>query len=180
MNETDARTAGSSRRRETFDVEFARTLFPAFEAELPSKWTFLDNAGGTYPCGAVVERLHRFYRDYKVQPYGPNALAATAGEQMDAGRAAVAGLLGVPPDTLTLGPSTTQNLNTLASACEPLAGPGSEIVVSEQEHEANIGPWVRLARRTGAALRFWPVDPETGELSAADLEERMSSKTRLV
>jgi selenocysteine lyase/cysteine desulfurase len=180
MTGPDDRTGGRSRRREAFDVAFARTLFPAFAAELPPRWTFLDNAGGTFPCAGVVDRLHRFYRDNKVQPYGPNALASAAGEQMDAGRTAAAELLGVPSDTLTLGPSTTQNLNTLASACEPLVGSGTEILVSEQEHEANVGPWERLAGRTGATLRFWPVNPQTGELDVAGLEERLTSKTRLV
>jgi selenocysteine lyase/cysteine desulfurase len=168
------------RRLESFDAAFSRTLFPAFSAELPPRWIFLDNAGGTYPCGAVVERLLRFYGENKVQPYGANALAARAGEQMDEGRRVISELLDVPQETLTLGPSTTQNLNTLAQACRPLAGPGQEIIISEQEHEANAGCWERLARETGATVKFWPVNPESGELDPVHLKQELTGRTRLV
>jgi selenocysteine lyase/cysteine desulfurase len=169
-----------ARRLDRFDAAFARTLFPAFSAEMPPAWAFLDNAGGTYPCGPVLDRFFRFWRDNKVQPYGFNALAKAAGEQMDEGRGVLAELLNVDAATLTLGPSTTQNLNTLAHACEPLVGPGLEIVVSGQEHEANFGCWERLARRTGATFRVWPADPATGELEVAGLERILTEKTRLV
>lgn len=168
-----------AKKRGIFDADFARTLFPAFSAELPPAWAFLDNAGGTFPCGAVLDRFFRFYRDNKVQPYGFNALAAAAGEQMDEGRRTLAELLDVDAATLTLGPSTTQNLNTLAAACGPLVGPGLEILVSGQEHEADFGCWERIARRTGATLRVWPVNPETGELDIAGLERLLTGKTRL-
>jgi selenocysteine lyase/cysteine desulfurase len=163
-----------------FDVDFARAQFPAFASGLPAAWAHFDNAGGTYTCGAVLDRLTQFYRNNKVQPYGANALAAAAGEQMDEGRRTMAELLGVPMETLTLGPSTTQNINTLCIAAAAFVGRGDEIVVSEQDHEANIGGWERLARLTGATLRIWPADPESGELDLADLEKTLSRRTRVV
>ena len=152
------------------DLEFVRRQFPFFETELAKHWAFFDNAGGTFPCGAVVDRLTRFYRQNKVQPYTHNAVAAAASEQMGAGRSVIAALLGVPETTLTLGPSTTQNVNTLSTACGAFLEPGDEILVSGQDHEANIGGWERAAQRTGAVLRFWPTNPETGELELTVLE----------
>jgi selenocysteine lyase/cysteine desulfurase len=162
------------------DIDFLRSQFPFFETEMSKQWAFFDNAGGTFACGAVVDRLTRFYRENKVQPYTHNAVAAAASEQMAAGRSAIAALLGVPETTLTLGPSTTQNFNTLSIACAAFLEPGDEILVCEQDHEANIGGWERTARLTGAVLRVWPVDPETGELELATLEECLNAKTRIV
>jgi len=103
----------NKKNQNRFDVDFVRRQFPFFELEESKKWAFFDNAGGTFPCGPVVDKLNYFYRINKVQPYGYNALSAAAGEQMDNGRRVMAQLLGVPINTLTIGPSTTQNFNTL-------------------------------------------------------------------
>ena len=166
--------------RNVFDVDFARKQFPFFELDASKEWAFFDNAGGTFPCSSVVDRLTYFYRHNKVQPYGDNALATAAGEQMDEGRSVMAELLGIPTETLTIGPSTTQNLNTLSIACASFLAKGDEIIVSEQDHEANIGAWERIARQTGATLHIWPANAKDGELDLADLEELLSKRTRII
>ena len=153
----------------TFDVDFARKQFPFFESKTAEGWAFFDNAGGTFPCRPVVEKLDYFYRYNKVQPYGDNPIAAAAGEQMDQGRQVIKELLGVPLDTITIGPSSTQNLNTLSAACTGFLKSGDEIIVSEQDHEANIGGWERVATLTGASLKLWTVKKD-GDLDLQDLE----------
>jgi selenocysteine lyase/cysteine desulfurase len=167
-------------RREVFDVDFAREQFPFFGVDHGQEWVFLDNAGGTFPCRQVVDNLTRYYRENKVQPYGDNALAAAAGDQMDEGRRVLADLLGVDPETVTLGPSTTQNLNTLSIACSTFLGKGHEIIVSEQDHEANVGGWERVAQQTGATLRFWPIDTLTGELDIGNFKMMLNDRTKIV
>jgi len=163
-----------------FDVNFVRSLFPAFTDSPGSEWAFFENAGGSYVPASVIERLADFYRHSKVQPYGPAPMQVAAGQAMDAGRQALADLLGVAVDRLTIGPSTTQNLNTLAAACAPLLAVGDEIIVTEQDHEANIGCWERLCQQRHAVLRVWPVDPHSGELEIADLDGLLGERTRIV
>lgn len=163
-----------------FDINFARRQFPFFDLNQSSEWAFFDNAGGTFPCRPVVEKLEYFYRFNKVQPYGDNALAQAAGEQMDKGKKVIADLLGVALDTLTFGPSTTQNLNTLSQACAGFLTKEDEIIVSEQDHEANIGGWERVARQTNATLRVWQVNPETGELDLEELEKLLHENTKII
>ncbi len=60
------------------DLDFVRRQFPFFETKLAKDWAFFDNAGGSFPCAAVVDRLTRFYRENKVQPSTHNALARAA------------------------------------------------------------------------------------------------------
>ncbi len=162
------------------DPEFVRSCFPAFAQPLPAKTAFFENAGGSYVAGAVLDRLTHFYRANKVQPYGASEICRAAGEQMDRGRQTMADLLGVPADTLTLGPSTTQNINTLAMACAALVGAGGKVIVSNQDHEANIGAWRRLCQRTGAELAVWEVDPRTGELSLRALQRLLDSRVKVL
>jgi hypothetical protein len=51
------------------DLGFVRRQFPAFVEPSLSGQAFFENAGGSYPCGAVVSRLGEYYRRLKVQPY---------------------------------------------------------------------------------------------------------------
>ena len=167
------------------DLDFVRRQFPMFQTELGQKIGFLDNAGGSYVAGAVIDRLTDFYTNYKVQPYGANPISNQAGEAMDLGRRTMAELLNVSADRVTLGASSTQCFNTLSIACAPLVGEGrsaaaGEVVVSEQDHESNIGGWERLCQQQGATLKIWPVDPESGELALGDLEKILSEKTAIV
>ncbi len=162
------------------DIEFLRGLFPALDGPPGSDWGFFDNAGGTHMARPVLRRITHYLSSHRVQPYGPNLLAGPAGLEMDRGRETLAGLLGVDSSAVTIGPSTTQNLNTLAHAMSSIVGPGDEIIVSRQDHEANIGCWERLCRSRGATLRFWEVESESGELEAGGLDDLLNSRTRLV
>jgi selenocysteine lyase/cysteine desulfurase len=162
------------------DLDFVRKQFPAFSTELGQKIGFLDNAGGSYVAGAVIDRLTDFYTNYKVQPYGANPISNRAGEAMDLGRQTMADLLNVPSERMTLGASSTQCFNTLAQACTPLVQRGSEVIVSEQDHESNMGGWERLCQQQGATLKLWKVEPESGELEIAVLEKLLGPKTVLV
>jgi cysteine desulfurase family protein (TIGR01976 family) len=161
------------------DLDFIRRQFPAFEAPGTAEWAMFENAGGAYAPHQVIDRLDHFFRFTKVQPYGPFETSKAAGDAMDAGYKAIAGLLNAHVDELTLGPSTTMNLYVLAQAVRPGLAPGDEIIVTNQDHEANIGCWRRL-EESGAVIREWQIDPKTGELAIDDLRALITGRTRLV
>ena len=127
------------------DVNFARAQFPAFDEPSLSGFAHFENAGGSYPCTPVVRRLNEYYRRLKVQPYYGYPASTEAGEWMDAGYARMAEYLGVTPTEVQLGPSTSQNTYVVAQAIRPLLKQGDEIIVTNQDHEANSGAWRRLA-----------------------------------
>ena len=150
------------------DTDFVRAQFPAFSEPSLAHRAFFENAGSSYMCAPVIERLERWVRERKVQPYGPYAAARLGGEEMDEARARMAAMLGVATDELSFGPSTTANTYVLAQAFRKWLGPGDAIVVTDQDHEANSGPWRRLAE-DGIEVREWRIDPETGHLDPEDL-----------
>lgn len=161
------------------DVDFIRDQYPVFQNPDTARWAMFENAGGSYVPRQVTARLHDFFQYTKVQPYGLFESSVKAGEAMDAGYNAMAGLLNCDPDELTLGPSTTMNFYVLAQAIRPLLEPGDEIVVTNQDHEANIGCWRRL-EEFGAVIKEWQIDPESGELDIEDLKKLVTEKTALV
>ncbi|MDK3074199.1 aminotransferase class V-fold PLP-dependent enzyme [Sedimentitalea sp. JM2-8] len=161
------------------DVDFVRAQFPAFAEPSLQGQAFFENAGGSYTCRPVIDRLTRYYTQRKVQPYGPYAASRLAGEEMDEARTRIAALLGVETEELSFGPSTSQNTYVLAQAFGQWMQPGEAIVVTNQDHEANTGPWRRLAEK-GIEIREWRIDPDTGHLDTGDLENLLDESVRLV
>ncbi|MXQ07147.1 aminotransferase class V-fold PLP-dependent enzyme [Alphaproteobacteria bacterium GH1-50] len=152
----------------TLDIDVIRAAFPAFSNPAFDGVALFDNAGGSVPCRQVIDRLSRFYHERKVQPYADYGPSAAAGEEMDEARSRLAAILGVDTDEVSFGPSTTQNTFVLANAFRQFLEPGDAIIVTDQDHEANSGPWRRLAE-DGIEIREWKIDPETGHLDPADL-----------
>ncbi len=163
----------------TLDIDFVRAQFPAFAVPALQGKAFFENAGGSYTCGRVIDRLARFYRERKVQPYAPYEAARLGGAEMDEARRRLASMLGVETDELSFGPSTTQNTYVLAHAFGEMLQPGDAIIVTDQDHEANTGPWRRLAAR-GIDVREWKIEPETGHLPVEGLARLLDRKVRLV
>lgn len=171
----------SKQQRASFPIDAIREYFPVYAREDASVANcFFENAGGTFPAKQVIDHLQHFYLFNKVQPYGANAIQRAAGDAMDNGRRRMAEILNIPQGNLVIGPSTTQNFNTLALACNSFLQAGDEIIVSEQDHEANIGGWLRAAELTQSVVRFWPVETETGQLQLSNLEPLLNSRTRVV
>jgi selenocysteine lyase/cysteine desulfurase len=161
------------------DLDFVRRQFPAFAESSLEGQAFFENAGGSYPCAAVVSRLGEYYRRLKVQPYYAFPASTEAGEWMDASRARLAEYLGVTPQEVHFGPSTSQNTYVLSHAFRRLLRAGDEIIVTNQDHEANSGCWRRLASQ-GIVVREWRVDPQTGALDESALERLLNERTRLL
>lgn len=180
----------------TLNLDFVRKQFPAFTEPSLRDLAFFENAGGSFTCGAVIERLGEYYRRLKLQPYYPYPASTEAGEWMDASHTRLAEYLDVGTDEIHFGPSTSQNSYVLAQAMHrdvqvpraqdaqerpvrPLLTPGDEIIVTEQDHEANSGVWRRLAAQ-GMVIKQWQVDPASGALDLAQLDDLLSERTRLV
>ena len=106
------------------DLDFVRAQFPAFAQPHLQGKAFFENAGGSYPCIQVINRLERFYRQRKVQPYAPYEISEIAGAEMDEARTRLAAIMGVARDELSFGPSTSANSFVLAQAFREWLKPG--------------------------------------------------------
>ena len=162
----------------TLNLDFVRSQFPAFDQASLDGWAFFENAGGSYASRQTIDRLNRFYTETKVQPYAPYPAAATGGQQMDDAYVRLAGIMNVGTDEVHIGPSTSQNTYVLAHAFRALWNDGDEIIVTNQDHEANSGAWRRLGDR-GITVKEWALNPATGMLDPADLQNLITERTKL-
>ena len=161
------------------DIDFVREQFPAFSQQTLQDQAFFENAGGSYACQQVINRLHRFYLERKVQPYSSYDASRLGGEEMDEAQVRLAGILGVETDEVSFGPSTTQNTYVLANAFADWLFDGDAIVVTNQDHEANTGPWRRLADK-GIKVLEWQLNKDTGHLDINDLQKLLENGVKLV
>ena len=163
----------------TLDLEFVRSQFPAFREPSLAGFAHFENAGGSYAAAQTVDWLDRYYRQTRVQPYYVFSASARAGEQMDDAKTRLAAWLNASADEVHFGPSTSQNTYVLAQALRRLLKPGDEIIVTNQDHEANVGAYARLAD-DGLVVREWKVNPVTAELERKGLEALLGPRTKVV
>lgn len=160
----------------TLNIDHIRAEFPA----LSNGFAYLDNAGGSQVLRRVADRVRDYLLTSSVQLGASYAHSQDAGSKVLAARKSVAELINAEhDDEVVMGGATTALMFQVTQAILPSIQPGDEIIVTNTDHEANIGGWLRL-QSAGAVVRFWNVNPQTLELDLADLEKMLSPKVKWV
>jgi cysteine desulfurase family protein (TIGR01976 family) len=158
------------------NLDKVRQYFPALAGE----WTFFDNAGGSQTLKKVVDRISEFLLSSDVQLGASYAVSQLAGERLALATRGMATFINAnSPKEIVMGPSTTMMLKVLSICLGQTFTPGDEIIVTNCDHEANIGAWVALEKQ-GIKVKVWKIRSETLELDLADLEQLISQRTKLV
>ena len=158
------------------DTTFIRSQFP----QASDDFVFCSNAGGSYVAKQVLDILDDFNRYKRIQPYASFSPSKEGGQLMERARMLWAQALNINEPELTIGPSTSANSYVMAHAIGQTLRPGDEVVVCQQDHEANHGVWRRMGELYEATVREWQVDPETGMLNPDNLYDLLTAKTRWV
>ena len=158
------------------NVEAVRACYPA----LADGYAYLDGAAGTQVPAVVIDAISAA-QEAGIGNGGGVFPASHRADSITADcRAALAALTGGHPDGVVLGPNMTTLTYRIAATLASTWAAGDEVVVSRLDHDANIRPWVQAAEHVGATVRWAEVDPETGELPAAQYGALISDRTRLV
>ena len=158
------------------DIEYVRKQFPS----LVTEWTLMDNAGGSQILKGVVDKITQYYYANNVQTGGSYELSQKAASSLTEGRKNIATLFNASrPEEIVFGPSTTVLMQFLAKAMAHQFQAGDEIVVTNIDHESNIGPWIAL-QKIGVNIKFWNMNKQTFELELDELDKLMTDKTKLV
>ncbi|MEH1907865.1 cysteine desulfurase-like protein [Nostoc sp.] len=158
------------------NLDKVRQYFPALAGE----WTFFDNAGGSQTLKKVVDRISEYLLSSDVQLGASYAVSELAGERLALATKGMATFINANSfKEVVMGPSTTLMLKVLSICLGQTFTPGDEIIVTNCDHEANIGAWVALEKQ-GMKVKVWQIRPDTLELHLADLEPLMSQRTKLV
>ena len=164
------------------DVAALRADFPILSRTVHgAPLAYLDSAATSQKPTAVLDAMDAYYRETNANVHrGVYELAAEATARYEAGRDAVARLVGAPRETVVFAKNASEAINLVAWAwgVRNLRA-GDEVLVTEMEHHSNIVPWQIVAGITGASVRFAPVTA-TGELDLDALRDMLSERTRIV
>jgi cysteine desulfurase family protein (TIGR01976 family) len=159
-----------------FDINRVRAQYPA----LQEGFAHFDGAAGTLVAARSSDAIAEVTRGAVGNKSTAFAAGRRALEIVSRAREAVADLVGGDPQGVVFGPSATALTYLVARSLAEGWGKGDEIVVSRLDHDANVRPWVQVAARVGATVRWAEFDPQTGALPAEEYEELINERTRLV
>jgi cysteine desulfurase family protein (TIGR01976 family) len=162
-------------RTVALDVSAVRARFSALQKPL----ALFDAPGGTQTPDEVIEAIAHYLRTSNANvsgPYGPSreteALVTNA-------RLAAGEFLGCDQAEAIFG----ANMTTLNFALSRTVGrelsAGDEILVTRLDHDANVAPWLELARDRDLTVRFVDIHADT-TLDLDDLERQLGERTRVV
>ncbi len=153
-----------------------RDEFPA----LADGTAYFENAGGSQAPRVVADAIHRHLLTNYVNPGAAYARSQAASAVVRGAHAFINLFMnGAERGHVILGPSTSVLCRSIADGYAQRLAPDDEILVAQNGHEANIGPWARL-ERFGLKVRFWPVRASECTCSTDDLEALLGPRTRLV
>jgi cysteine desulfurase family protein (TIGR01976 family) len=155
-------------------MDYIRSQFPALEGD----WVYFDNAGGSQVAAPVVERIREYLLSSPVQLGATYQISQLAGLRVTEAAEAMARYINAASATeVIMGSSTSMLLRVLSICLGRTLSPGDEVIVTNCDHEANIGPWVDLA---GITVKTWRLNPDSLELHLEDLQALLTERTRLV
>ena len=173
----------------TFDPLTIRKDFPIFGRSIRDgkRLVYLDSGATSQKPSVVIDAESDFYRNHNAAAHrGAHQLAEEATEAIESARGIIADFLGGATDEIIFTKSSTEALNLLAYSIGSAAKDnpfhlkaGDEIVVSEMEHHANLIPWQQLAKRTGAVLKWFEVEPN-GRLDLSNMKSVITDRTKIV
>jgi cysteine desulfurase family protein (TIGR01976 family) len=154
----------------------ARQDFPALTKN--PRLAFLDGPGGSQVPQVVIDTLADFYATCNVNTHGKFAPSQEVDRRMDLARETLAAFLGAESaDCISFGQNMTTLNYSLSAALGKTLKPGDEVLVTQLDHEANRGPWLRL-EELGAKIQEVRLLP-TGLLDYDDMAAKISSRTKI-
>ena len=165
-----------------FDVQSLRRQFPALQQSrgglVP---VFLDGPGGTQVPQRVIDAMVRYLTTCNANHGGAFATSAESDAVLRGAHEAVADLLNADADEIIFG----QNMTSLTfhfsrALAAAVLRPGTEVLVTRLDHDANVSPWTLAARDAGASVQFVDIHPADCTLDLDDFRRKLNKNTRIV
>lgn len=164
------------------DIDAVRSQFPALAvADAGRPRVYFDNPAGTQVPQSVIDRMSNCLTVANANLGGPFPSSRLADAVVADAHQAMADFLNAPEaDEIIFGQNMTTITMHLSRSIGRAMSPGDEIILSRMDHDANVTPWVLMARDHGLTVRWLPFDTTTFEFDLGVLDELLNDKTRLV
>jgi cysteine desulfurase family protein (TIGR01976 family) len=161
-----------------FPIDEVRARFPALAAGQGR--IYFDAPGGTQICQPAIDRMIAHLTGGTANSGGAFVTSRETDALSEAAHRAMADLLGGDPGEIAFGPNMTSLTLALSRALAREWNEGEELVLTHLDHDANVSPWLLVARDKGMTVKWIDFDPSTGMLDLGGLPGLLSDRTRLV
>src|SRR5918996_2726111 len=152
-----------------FDVGAVRARFSA----LARPTAFFDGPGGTQTPDSVIEAIASYLRESNANLGGSFESSVRSDALVTEARLAASSFLGCTTDEVVFG----QNMTTLNFMLSRTLGrelsAGDEIIATKLDHDANVSPWLELARDLQLTVRLVEFHDDT-TLDLDDLAAKLT------
>ncbi|WP_242234669.1 cysteine desulfurase SufS [Bacillus cereus group sp. BfR-BA-01316] len=165
------------------NIHEIRKQFPILDQKVNGKQlVYFDSAATSQKPIQVIETLERYYKEYNSNVHrGVHTLGTKATDAYEGAREKVRKFINAKSmEEIIFTRGTTTALNTVAASYGlDNVKEGDEIVISYMEHHSNIIPWQQVAKKTGATLKYLPLQLD-GTISLEDVRQTFTPNTKIV
>ncbi|PEV92714.1 cysteine desulfurase [Bacillus thuringiensis] len=165
------------------NIHEIRKQFPILDQKVNGKQlVYFDSAATSQKPIQVIETLERYYKEYNSNVHrGVHTLGTKATDAYEGAREKVRKFINAKSmEEIIFTRGTTTALNTVAASYGlENVKEGDEIIISYMEHHSNIIPWQQVAKKTGATLKYLPLQPD-GTISLEDVRQTVTPNTKIV
>jgi len=165
-----------------YDIERVRASFPALSlTDEGRRRIYFDNPAGTQVPQSVVDRMSECLIEANANLGGYFVTSHNADAVMEEAHAAMADMLNAPSaDDVVFGQNMTTMTLHLSRSIGRMLSPGDEIILTRMDHDANVTPWILLAKDLGLEIRWLPFNTESFEFEMETFAALLTDRTRLV
>ena len=165
-----------------YDAKAIRSEFPALsvcDGGVPR--IYFDNPAGTQVPQSVVDSMTKCLLESNANLGGFFKTSELASALFDEAHVAMADLLNASgPDEIVFGQNMTTITLHLSRSIGRLMQPGDEIILTRMDHDANVQPWILLARDVGLEVKWLPFDLDSFEFDLSLLDDLLTDRTKLI
>ncbi len=166
----------------SFNIQDIRAQFPILEREVNGNpLIYFDNAATSQKPKIVLDAIDNYYEKFNANVHrGIHTISQEATVMMENSREKIKNFINAKQaHEVIFTKGTTEGINLIASVLRDVIKANDEILITGIEHHSNIVPWQMLCERTGAKLKYIPLN-ENGSLQIEKLDELITPNTKLV
>jgi len=140
---------------------------------------FFDNASTALKPKCVIDAVNHYYNDLCVNAHrGDYYLSYKVDVEIEEVRKDVAKFIDCEENEVAFTSGATEGMNLITEGyCKKILKKGDEILISELEHASNVLPWFKIAKETGAIIKYVELDDK--KITLDSFKKSITSKTKV-
>lgn len=162
-----------------FNIDEVRNSFPMIKNN--KGMIYFDNSSTAFKPYSVIKAVEDYYLNYSVN-YGRGEydLSYLLDSKISNARKNIADFINASEYEIVFTSNATDSLNLIAFGYGgKFLKKNDVILISEAEHASNVLPWIKIAEKTGAKIKYIPLGA-TGEIDLEALKELLQENVKVI